>query len=132
MGTKGYTLLLLDGEEPSRAFVERFQKDAASIIAGASLLLLPLNGLTFSLTGRYIGVMYGDLANSDLYRNDPYFVADASLSYREKNILGMHYVEFRIEMDNLFDKFYTSYVESGRGFFVAAPRHGFGTLEIGL
>ena len=103
-----------------------------SLIAGASLLLKPITGLTFKLTGRYIGAMYGDLINSDSYRNDPYGVVDAAASYREKNILGLQYAELRIEVNNILNKFYTSYVESGTGFFVAAPRHGFATIQIGL
>jgi iron complex outermembrane receptor protein len=103
-----------------------------SIIAGASLLLKPLSGLTFSLTERYIGAMYGDLLNSDQFRNDPYGVLDATLSYRQKNILGLQYAELRIEVNNLLNTFYTSYVESGTGFFVAATRHGFATIQIGL
>jgi iron complex outermembrane receptor protein len=102
------------------------------IIAGLSFLLQPIKGLTFSLTGRYVGEMYGDLINSVLYRNDPYAVADAMLSYRENAILGMDFVELKVQISNLFNKFYTSYVESGTGFFVAAPRHGFATIQIGL
>ena len=103
-----------------------------SIISGASLLLQPIKGLSFSFTGKYIGTMYGDLVNSDYYRNDPYAVTDAMLSYREDNILGMEYVELKVQVNNVFDKYYTSYVESGTGFFVAAPRHGFATIQIGL
>lgn len=103
-----------------------------SIVAGISFLLKPVKGLTCSVTGRYIGAMYGDLVNSDLYRNDPYAVLDGTLSYRENNILGMQYVELRLQVNNILNKFYTGYVESGTGFFVAAPRHGFGTIEIGL
>jgi len=103
-----------------------------SIIAGASIFLMPVSGFTFSLTGRYIGAMYGDLTNSDLFRNDPYGVIDGMFAYREKNILGLQYVEVRVQIDNILNTFYTSYVESGTGFFVAAPRHGFATIQIGL
>lgn len=103
-----------------------------SIIAGASLLIKPVDGFALSLTGRYIGAMYGDLVNSDYYRNDAYGVLDAAISYRQKSILGLQYAELRIEVNNLLNKFYTSYVESGTGFFVAAPRHGFATIQIGL
>jgi iron complex outermembrane receptor protein len=103
-----------------------------SLLAGASLLLKPLTGLAISISGRYIGAMYGDLINSDLFRNDPYAVLDAALSYRHKNIFGLQYAELRVELNNILNKFYTSYVESGTGFFVAAPRHGFATIEIGL
>ena len=103
-----------------------------SIIAGASLLLKPAPGLIFTLTEKYIGAMYGDLVNSDQFRNDPYGVLDATLSYRQKNILGLQYAELRIEVNNVLNKFYTSYVESGTGFFVAAPRHGFATIQLGL
>ena len=76
--------------------------------------------------------MYGDLVNSDYYRNDAYGVLDAAISYRQKNILGLQYAELRVEVNNILNKFYTSYVESGTGFFVAAPRHGFATIQIGL
>ncbi|MDP4219721.1 MAG: TonB-dependent receptor plug domain-containing protein [Bacteroidota bacterium] len=103
-----------------------------SLIGGAGLVLYPAKGLVFSLTAKYVGSMYGDLINSDYYRNDPYAVVDAMLSYRENNILGMHYVELRLNVSNILNKLYTSYVEYGSGFYVAAPRHGFGTLEIGL
>ncbi len=102
------------------------------IIAGATLLLQPIKGLTLSLTERYVGEMFGDLTNSAAYRNEPYAVTDATLSYRENNILGMQFVELKVQLSNVFDKFYTSYVESGSGFFVAAPRHGFATIQISL
>jgi iron complex outermembrane receptor protein len=103
-----------------------------SLIAGASLLLMPFKGLTIGVTGRYVGAMYGDLTNSSLFHNDPYGVVDAMLGYKEKNVLGLQYVELRIEVNNILNTFYTSYVESGTGFFVAAPRHGYATIQIAL
>ncbi|MEP7234865.1 MAG: TonB-dependent receptor [Ignavibacteriota bacterium] len=103
-----------------------------SLIAGASFILKPLSGLTISIQSKYIGAMYGDILNTDTFRNDPYFVADALLAYREENIFGLGSVEFKIQISNLFDKYYTSYVERGTGFFVAAPRHGFASIQIGL
>ncbi|MFI5263964.1 MAG: TonB-dependent receptor [Candidatus Kapaibacterium sp.] len=102
------------------------------VIAGVSFLLQPIKGLTFSLTGRYVAEMFGDLVNSDAYRNDPYAVADAMISYRENDIMGLNNVELKVQISNIFNKFYTSYVEKGTGFFVAAPRHGFATIQIGL
>jgi iron complex outermembrane receptor protein len=102
------------------------------IIAGIYFAMQPVKGLTIGLTGRYIGEMFGDLQNSAALRNNPYGVLDASVSYRENDIIGMHYVQLKVDVRNLLNTFYTSYVESGTGFFAAAPRHGYGTIQIGL
>src|SRR5439155_4991731 len=69
-------------------------------IAGASLLLKPVTGLAFSLAGKYVGEIFGDLQNSDRFRNDPYTVLDGYISYRENNILGMQYVELKVQVSN--------------------------------
>jgi outer membrane receptor protein involved in Fe transport len=76
--------------------------------------------------------MYGDIANSGTYKNDAYLVADANLSLKQNDLLGLHFIKVSLQVNNIANTLYTSYVESGAGFFVAAPMNIYGGIEIGL
>lgn len=95
------------------------------------LSLMPHKTFSFSAIGRYVGEFYGDLENSSGQMNDPYFVLDAILSYRVP-IEFLEFVEVKLQANNVLDRLYTSYVEKTAGFFVAAPRHFYGSVEIGI
>jgi iron complex outermembrane receptor protein len=101
------------------------------ILANVLLTMHPIDQASLSLMGRYVGTMYGDMANDPASTNDPYFVMDASASYGFTNVLGLDKIEAKIVVNNVFNKLYASYV-TGYQFFVAAPRHYFATISIGL
>jgi iron complex outermembrane receptor protein len=103
-----------------------------SLLAGLSADYHLSKAITIGLTGRYVGTMYGDIENTDLYKNDPYFVMDGNLLIRQENVAGLSFVELKIQANNILNEYYTSYVESGSGYFVAAPFNIFGGIQIGL
>ncbi|HYM21398.1 MAG TPA: TonB-dependent receptor [Candidatus Kapabacteria bacterium] len=103
-----------------------------SFIANASLLIQPIKDLKLTASMRSVGAMYGDIQNSDTFHNDAYTVLDANLSYRFDRLFGSDHITLRVQVNNLLDKLYTSYVTAGIGFFVAAPRNGYLNLEVGL
>jgi iron complex outermembrane receptor protein len=91
----------------------------------------PLEELRISVFGRYVGETYGDLENSETYKNPAYFVADAMLAITFP--LGpIKKFEIKLQANNVFDQFYTSYASAGTGYFVAAPRHFFGSISLGI
>jgi iron complex outermembrane recepter protein len=87
--------------------------------------------LRLSLLGRYVGSTYGDLENTETYRNPDYFVMDAVLTMKFP-LEPLKSLEIKIQANNIFDRLYTTYADVGSGFFVAAPRHFFGTITIGI
>jgi iron complex outermembrane receptor protein len=103
-----------------------------SIVANIGVVYQPIEQISLTVTGHYQGASYGDLINSDIYRNDAYFVVNSGAAFNLNDLFGQGHLVLRLQVQNLFDTLYTSYVESGLGFFVAAPRHLFGSLEIGL
>lgn len=103
-----------------------------SMIANVSAIITPFKNLQVTLIGRYVGQMYGDIENTDYFRNDAYSVCDLTLSYRLDKIFGADHLTIRGQINNLFDRLYTSYVLADAGFFVAAPRNGFVSIELGL
>ncbi|MEI8133948.1 MAG: TonB-dependent receptor plug domain-containing protein [bacterium] len=103
-----------------------------SVIASANVEILPFAGVSFNLTEKYVGTMYGDVINSDQYKNDAYSFVDAGISFTQHSLLGMREITLRIQINNVFNSLYTSFVDRGVGFFVAAPRHGFATIQLGL
>ncbi|MEO6939193.1 MAG: TonB-dependent receptor plug domain-containing protein [Candidatus Kapaibacterium sp.] len=105
-----------------------FPSTTANVVVGVT----PIENFFVSLTGRYVGSFYGDILNTPEFQNDPYFVLDANVRYRIVKVAGLEFIDLKLEANNLLDKLYTSYVTSSAGFFVAAPRHGFASIEIGL
>jgi iron complex outermembrane receptor protein len=75
-------------------------------------------GLSGSVTGRYVGKVYGDPLNRDTTNHvygsyDPYFTMDAKISYEIKKGL-----EISFAVDNLFNKdYYLGSRAPGREFF---------------
>jgi iron complex outermembrane recepter protein len=103
-----------------------------STTGGLMIMLAPLSGLNISITGRYVGSFYGDIVNSDLYKNAAYFVFNGSVSCKISKVLGISYLQFKVTANNLTNTLYTSYVERDAGFFVGAPFNLFAQMEIGL
>jgi len=103
-----------------------------TMIAGVSIVVKPFSTLEFTASMRSIGATYGDLDNSQDYSNDPYTVFDLGASYQWKNVIGLEHVGIRAQLNNVTNLFYTTYADAGSGFFVAPPRNGYLSLEIGL
>lgn len=103
-----------------------------SVMGAFDLHVNITDGIGVGLIGRYVGEMYGDIENSNTFKNDGFFVADANLSFIEKDLLGLNFVKVTFQINNIANTLYTSYVESGAGFFVGAPMNLYGGLELGL
>ncbi len=103
-----------------------------SATGSISLTAAPTKELSVNLTGRYVGSFYGDIQNSELYRNNAYFLVNGAASYRVERLFGLSYLEFKLSVNNLTNALYTSYVERDAGFFVGAPINVYGQIEIGL
>ena len=76
-----------------------------------------------SLTGRYVGKRYGEADNSDTTNGvfgsyDPYFTADAKLSYQVASFASVS-----LAVNNIFDKTYYAY-------YLAPGRQWFGTVTL--
>lgn len=103
------------------------------------------------ISGKYVGEMrsdnFGDLLNTNAklitylqndmngYYNDnkidPYFVANADLSYTFKDVLSVERIKLHFQINNIFNKLYAAGAE-GKDFFPAAERNVFLSLELGL
>lgn len=103
-----------------------------SVIGNVALVVQPLDELSLTFNGHYQGAMYGDLENSDAYKNEPYFVLNAGAKVRLDKIFQQGRLALKVQVQNVLDELYTSYVEGSLGFFVAAPRHVFVSVEMGL
>lgn len=103
-----------------------------SKVITAAVLGRPFEGLDIMLRGRMIGEMYGDLDNSDYFKNDAYTVIDANIGYTYHSILGANFIRLALDINNIFDANYISYVERSAGFFVGAPRNLMASIQIGL
>lgn len=103
-------------------------------------------GLEFRWSGRYVGEHYTDsfgprlreflqqVPNLVRYgdnRVDPYFVANAQLSYTLTNIAGIHAVRFRLQVNNMFNRLF-AWSGNGAEFFPAAERLWLTGLEVEL
>lgn len=91
----------------------------------------PIEQVRVTLLGRYVGATYGDLANSETYRNPDYFVADAIVTLRLP-VQPFKFIEVKLQGNNILNRTYTSYADAGSGFFVAAPMHFFASLSLGI
>ncbi len=101
------------------------------MVLSGILSVMPIDQLRLSVLGRYVGDTYGDLLNTETYRNPDYFVMDMVLTMRFP-LEPIKHFEIKIQANNILDRLYTSYADAGSGFFVAAPRHFFGTISIGI
>lgn len=103
-----------------------------SATGNVSIVIQPLERLQCIVTGRYVGEMFGDLENTDFYRNDAYQVLDLGISYRLNNFWGTDHLVIRGQLNNALNTLYTSYVTKSAGFFVAATRSGYLSFELGI
>jgi iron complex outermembrane recepter protein len=88
----------------------------------------PIEQITLSLLGRYVGDTYGDRDNTETYRNPDYFVMDGVLKMNFP-LEPIKNLEIKIQANNLLNRLYTSYADASSGFFVAAPLHFFGEIS---
>ncbi len=102
------------------------------VVANFGIFYQPMDMVSLSISGHYQGAIYGDLINSQTFRNDPYVVFNAGATFNLGELFGQGKLAIKVQVQNLLNTLYTTYVESGLGFFVAAPRHVFAALEIGL
>lgn len=84
-----------------------------------------------SLSGRFVGRQYTDNFRNAGNTVDPYFVSDATLSYRIESLPGGAEVEAKLQVNNIFDALYAAYGE-GTQFFVGAERNVFVNLTVRL
>ncbi len=103
-----------------------------SLTGNVSAIIKPIDQLQITLTGRYVGQMYGDLENTEANRNDAYNVFDGNVSYRLNDFLGASHMTIRGQVNNIFDKLYTTYATASAGFFVAATRNWYLSFELGI
>jgi iron complex outermembrane receptor protein len=86
------------------------------INAGAECEIGPFSA---SVTGRYVGKVYSDDQNRDTINGvytsyDPYFTADAKVSYKVTK-----FATVSASVDNIFNESYFSYYKaSGRSWFM--------------
>ncbi len=90
-------------------------------IIGNLRLLYEFGNFTGMVLGQYVGPQFTDNFNMASRRVDPYFVANAWLSYKFTNLIQLSSVELRFSVNNLFNRVYVSHGE-GVYFFPAATR----------
>lgn len=100
-----------------------------NVVMSGAVSFKPIEQIGLSVLGRYVGDTYGDLQNTEEYRNPAYFVMDAILTMRFP-LEPIKEFEIKVQANNIFDRLYTTYADAGSGFFVAAPRHFFATLSL--
>jgi len=73
-----------------------------SVIAGATLNLIPVKDVTISLLSKYVGRQYLDNTESDTRKLDPYYTQDIRLLFTMRNKI---FREWNIvaQVSNLFD-----------------------------
>lgn len=119
-------------ESPTQTVIGKVPIGFAPVTASLQLSSSPIAGLSIALAGRYVGTTYGDLLNTPDYTNDPYAVLDGFVTYRVPDVLGLSFIEARLQVNNLTNLYYATYASAATGFFVAAPRNYFGSIQIGL
>ncbi len=89
------------------------------------------SGVTTSLAAKFVGDQYTDNEQNEANKVDPYTVVNMMLAYRTPPVLGARAMEFRMSVNNLFDRLYA---QSGEGnqFFVGAERNYFFDITLEL
>jgi iron complex outermembrane recepter protein len=87
--------------------------------------------LSIVLLGQYVGSQYTDNFNLASRLIDPYFIADAWISYKLNRFLSTSSVEFKLYVNNLLDRVYIAHGE-GIYFFPAATRNFFLNCSVNL
>jgi iron complex outermembrane recepter protein len=80
------------------------------------------NGFSASLLGQYVGSQFTDNFNLASRTVDPYFVANAWISYKFDRFLSGSQADFTLYVNNLLDRIYIAHGE-GIFFFPAATRN---------
>ncbi len=75
-----------------------------------------------ALLGQYVGLQYTDNFNLASRTVDPYFVANAWVSYKLEKFLSTSSLDFRLYVNNLLDRIYIAHGE-GIYFYPAATRN---------
>lgn len=96
----------------------------------ANLRWNPIKQLMVLWQTRLQGEYYSDLKNSVEAKNPEFSVTDLTLAYTH-TFDEQYSVTVKGQVLNLFDRLYTSYAEGGL-WFVAAPRHFYGSVEFGF
>ena len=73
-------------------------------------IILKLGDFEISPKVRVIGERYGDVEHRE--KIDPYAVADLSLSYTRKKVLGLAQLKVSLELTNLTDERYVAVINS--------------------
>jgi iron complex outermembrane receptor protein len=89
------------------------------------------DGLTLSVSGRYVGKQYTDNFRDEANTVDPYAVSSITGSYLLQDVFSDADLEIRVQVNNLFDTLYAAYGEGDR-FFVGAERNAFVSLALRL
>ncbi len=121
-----------DSYKDPQAVIGKVPIGFPSIIGGVAVQFHPFDLLTFGVTGHYVGDMYGDLENTDTFKNEAFFVLDGSIGLKQTDVLGFQSIQIKLRLNNITNNLFTTYSEAGSGFFVAAPFHMSAGLEIGL
>jgi iron complex outermembrane recepter protein len=112
-------------------YIDKIPIGVPSSIMSAIITFKPLEQLRLSLFGRYVGETFGDLQNSETYRNPAFFVTDAMVAL-SLPVEPLKKLEIKFQANNIFNNIYTSYASKGTGYFVAAPMHFFGSISLGI
>jgi iron complex outermembrane receptor protein len=108
---------------------------APAILANARISYSYEN-LSLSLSGRFVGKQYADNLNTESQVVDPFFVSDASASYKFDNVVSNIGVEAKIQVNNIFDTLYAAFGNkrdaSTFQYFVGAERNAFFNVAITL
>lgn len=105
---KSFTEFIDDYDLGGQKTIEYNETDLAfspGIVGGASINLLPMKGLEFILTGKYVGKQYLDNTSSDARSLDAFYTQDASLLYTFSH-KWLKEVRFIAKVNNLFNREY--------------------------
>ena len=94
--------------------------------------------LTYRHSSWFVSAMYQHVGSQfttnfedDERKVDSYDVINLLSGYKAKDVLGIQSLEFRLQVNNVFDSLYAAHGEGDR-FFPAAERNAFVTVEVGL
>jgi iron complex outermembrane receptor protein len=90
-----------------------------------------VENLALSWSGRYVGKQCTDNLNDEANTVDPFFVSDAWCALTFHDVADGIDIEFKVQVNNVFDTLYAAYGE-GPSFFVGAGRNAFFNLAIRL
>jgi iron complex outermembrane receptor protein len=108
---------------------------APEIIANARISY-NVDALNIALSGRFVGKQYADNVNTESQAVDPFFVSDASVSYKLGKAVSDAGVEVKVQVNNIVDTMYAAFGSKRDTntfqYFVGAERNVFFNLAINL